>query len=182
MSSAPRNDTAINMNMYFESLYIYIYINVCTNKSINIYKIYIYLHYTHYILNMYTFARHVCKKKNIHLLDMYAYNMIPVPGSLPPQPPPPWYGRKICGLQHSGTKTWYVQCFLHGGWHVCRQQTCKFVRFLQPTFPNRVICRIYATLLLKPKHLQCCGFDIVDASMSSYDIIYFQIFYNVGFR
>lgn len=24
---------------------------------------------------------------SIHLLDMYAYNMIPVPGSLPPQPP-----------------------------------------------------------------------------------------------
>ena len=65
MSSAPRNDTAINMNMYFESLYIYI--NVCTNKSINIYNIYIYLHYTHYILNMYTFARHVCKKKKVYI-------------------------------------------------------------------------------------------------------------------
>ena len=49
--------------------------------------------FTHYLFDMYTCAIYVCIQYD------------PGPRLPTPQPPPPWYGRKICVLQHSGTKT-----------------------------------------------------------------------------
>ena len=79
------------------------------------------------------------------------------PGPRFPNPPLMLWPQNLrfAALRHENA---CLQCFSHGG----GRQTCKFAGFLQPTFRNRDICRIFANLqicrtyatLLEQKHLQ----------------------------
>ena len=79
---------------------------------------------------------------SLYIYTVYIYifiiYMIPVRGSLPPPPPPPMVWSQNLRFAAFCMKTWYLQCFLHGGWlarsanlQICRISCnqCRFTRF-----------------------------------------------------